>query len=270
MKYKTYTKEWLETLCKESCSYREVLIKSGRVISGGNQTHLTKRIKEFEIDTSHFTGKLWSKGKTSENDPRIKSNSIYKIEDIFIENSNVARSVVRKYVIRHSLMNYSCELCGNIGEWFGNKISLELDHINGIPNDHRLENLRWLCPNCHAATPTYGSKNIKTVIKTVEVEKKTKPQINKPKVTPACNLCGKIVTKSKYELCRDCTILKSRRATRPSRDELKHLIRTIPFLTIGKQFGVSDKSIRKWCRAEGLPERSKDIKLYSDEQWADI
>ena len=39
------------------------------------------------------------------------------------------------------------------------KMALELDHINGINNDNRLENLRWLCPNCHAITDTYAGKN---------------------------------------------------------------------------------------------------------------
>lgn len=49
--------------------------------------------------------------------------------------------------------------CGNIGEWQGQKLVLQLDHINGKNNDHRIENLRFLCPNCHSITETYAGKN---------------------------------------------------------------------------------------------------------------
>lgn len=53
-----------------------------------------------------------------------------------------------------------CEICG-IDEWLGKTIECELDHINGISNDHRLVNLRILCPNCHSQTHTFRAKNIK-------------------------------------------------------------------------------------------------------------
>ena len=67
---------------------------------------------------------------------------------------------LRKKLIREGIKEHKCESC-NLTEWLGNKIPLELDHINGINNDHRLENLRLLCPNCHTLTPTYKGKNIK-------------------------------------------------------------------------------------------------------------
>ena len=52
-----------------------------------------------------------------------------------------------------------CEECG-LAVWNGRPIPLELDHVNGRYTDNRLENLRILCPNCHAQTPTYRAKNI--------------------------------------------------------------------------------------------------------------
>jgi len=61
--------------------------------------------------------------------------------------------------------------------------------------------------------------------------------------------------------------LTKRTVTRPSRKELKQLIRTKPFTEIGKMYGVSDNSIRKWCDFEKLPRKKKDINSYSDEEW---
>lgn len=82
-----------------------------------------------------------------------------KFEESFIENSPTTRSVIRKYIIRHNLIPYICEKCGNNGNWQGTILTLQLDHRNGINNDHRLENLRWLCPNCHSQTDTFTGKN---------------------------------------------------------------------------------------------------------------
>ena len=68
------------------------------------------------------------------------------------------RAGIRKRIIKDNLISYECGECG-IKEWKGKKLSLHLDHINGMSNDHRLENLRFLCPNCHSLTDTYTGKN---------------------------------------------------------------------------------------------------------------
>lgn len=158
-----YTKEWLEELCKNSYSLAEVLRKAGRKPGGGSQATLKKKIEEFNIDTSHFTGQLWNKGKTKEDDERIAQQSSnrekYSLEEIFIENSPVTQKVMRGYVERHNLLEYKCVKCGCDGNWQGGLISLEIDHINGDNKDNRLSNLRYLCPNCHALTDTYRGKN---------------------------------------------------------------------------------------------------------------
>lgn len=158
-RYKVYTKEWLEDLCKNSYSYAEVLKQTGRAQSGGNQSHLKKKIQEFNIDISHFTGQRWNKGRTKSVDSRVFGEEKYKIDEIFVENSSVSRKTIRGYVVRNNLLQYQCQMCGNTGEWLNKTIALHLDHINGVPADNRLENLRWLCPNCHATTDTYGIKN---------------------------------------------------------------------------------------------------------------
>jgi len=66
---------------------------------------------------------------------------------------------LRVRLIQEGVKPHKCECCGN-KEWMGQPISLEVDHVNGISSDHRLANLKILCPNCHAQTETYRGKNI--------------------------------------------------------------------------------------------------------------
>ena len=154
---RAYIKEWLEELCKNSYSYAEVLRKAGRKQGGGTQATLRKKIQEFNIDISHFTGQKW------QNSPNQINNQIsrekYSLDEVFIKNSPVTQKVLRGYVERHNILEYKCEVCGCDGHWQNGIISLEIDHINGDNSDNRIENIHYLCPNCHALTNTYRGKN---------------------------------------------------------------------------------------------------------------
>lgn len=156
---RSYTKEWLEELCASSYSYSEVLRKAGRTPGGGSHETLKKKILEYGIDISHFTGASWKTAPTYI--PQIGSQEKYKLEEVFTKGSVIAQKVMRGYVERHNLIPYRCVICGCDGHWQTGKISLELDHIDGDNSNHELTNLRYLCPNCHALTPTYRGKNKK-------------------------------------------------------------------------------------------------------------
>lgn len=82
-----------------------------------------------------------------------------------------------------------------------------------------------------------------------------------------CQNCGKEIVTQDASLCIDCYNISRRKVNRPSKNELKHLIRTTSFLQIGKTYGVSDTAIRKWCKLYGIPYKQKEIKSYSDEEW---
>jgi group I intron endonuclease len=82
-----------------------------------------------------------------------------------------------------------------------------------------------------------------------------------------CQNCGKEITTKGATLCVDCCRASRRKVDRASRDELKYLIRTTSFLQIGKIYGVSDTTIRKWCKLYRVPYKQKEIKSYSDEEW---
>ena len=154
-----YTKDWLEELCKDSYSYAEVLRKAGRKQGGGTQATLRKKIEEFGIDISHFTGQRWQDGPNQVDNHENREK--YCLEEVFIKNSPVTQKVLRGYVKRHNLIPYKCQNCGCDGHWQNGIIALEIDHIDGDNTNNEISNLRYLCPNCHALTDTYRGKNIK-------------------------------------------------------------------------------------------------------------
>ena len=84
-----------------------------------------------------------------------------------------------------------------------------------------------------------------------------------------CKRCGKEIDR-KATHCVECRYIVSRTCDRPSREELKNLIRTITFVEIGKRYGVTDNAIKKWCDGYSLPRKKSDIKQYSDEEWEKI
>ena len=138
-------------IIKNSFSYSDCLRALGLGTKGGSSTDVLKRrIEELKCDISHF-------GKN----PQKKSyQSKYDLDDILVENStyaNIARLKIR--LVNEERLEYKCEKCG-IVEWNGKPLSLHLDHKNGKNNDHRIENLRFLCPNCHSQTDTYAGKNV--------------------------------------------------------------------------------------------------------------
>ena len=135
----------LEEAVKTSKSFREVMQKLGYTSRGGNSyVRLLTEAKAQGYDMSHFGS----------------NNQRFTIEEICVENSTYTSiSVLKKRLVKEGYMHYCCACCGNSGIWNDKPISLQLDHINGKCNDHRLENLRFLCPNCHSQTDTYAGKN---------------------------------------------------------------------------------------------------------------
>lgn len=83
-------------------------------------------------------------------------------EEVFVENSTYARHNIKKRILEDGLIPYVCEICGIGPCWHGKPMPLILDHKNGVSNDNRLDNLRFVCSNCDTQLPTYKSKNRKS------------------------------------------------------------------------------------------------------------
>lgn len=137
-----YSKEELEAIVAQSNSYREVMdLMHYKSHNGRAYETVKNRIEKYDISTEHFNTK-----------PAIKRSP----ENIFIENSTVRQSVLRRWYLKGNYTEYKCAICGLPPVWQGKELVLTLDHINGKNTDDRLENLRWVCPNCDRQLPTYS------------------------------------------------------------------------------------------------------------------
>jgi Zn finger protein HypA/HybF involved in hydrogenase expression len=118
-----------------------------------NRKKISLFIRVNSIDVSHF-----------EYGSSTRRNLGLVTMDDFCINSTRDYGTIKQFIIRNKILDHTtCQICKHINEWEGKELSLQMDHINGINNDHRLENLRFLCPNCHSQTHTFGNKNRKFI-----------------------------------------------------------------------------------------------------------
>lgn len=139
--------------CSKGSSGCEVIKKKNsdgvrKSIDTGLRTPSTEIYKNLDEDTKNRMA--WSRDKT-----------ILDLDDVFVVNSSRSSAYIKKIIIKEKLISYICD-CGISDTWRNATLILELDHINGINNDNRLENLRFLCPNCHSQTDTFRGRNINT------------------------------------------------------------------------------------------------------------
>lgn len=226
----------LKQYVKESNSIKELQIKLGYSPNSGVSKIIRDYCQKQNISLEHFNMQYKKNIKRSE-------------DNIFIEHSTASQTILRRWYKKGDYTEYKCSICGQKPFWNGKELTLTLDHINGINTDDRLENLRWVCPNCDRQLDTFCSKNNR------------KERINKAKKT-YCIDCGKEISHNSQR-CMECEKKRIRKVkNRPSAEELKDLLlqKKGNFTLIGKIFNVSDNTIRKWCKSYNIPFHSADYK----------
>ena len=153
-RHRRWTDSELHDVVNNSLTLSEVARQLGYEPNGGIHRWLTTHIRRLGINTSHFKGQGWARGV-----PRPGTGFVKRpLEEILVRHSPaVSSGALRRRLIKEGVKSAKCEECG-LDTWRGQPITLQLDHINGDHTDNRLENLRILCPNCHAQTPTWCNK----------------------------------------------------------------------------------------------------------------
>tara|TARA_R100001244_G_scaffold25113_2_gene25451 strand:+ start:106205 stop:106768 length:564 start_codon:yes stop_codon:yes gene_type:complete len=147
---RTWTDEQLKINVKGSRCYTELLTKLGLSARGNNWTSIKKHIKRLKLDIDHFAGDIVAIEALNRDNKKSDGQ-------VFCENSKVAQITLRRRFKKKQRSSH-CSTCQCDDVHNGKPLILQIDHINGKNNDNRLENLRWLCPNCHSQTKTFSRK----------------------------------------------------------------------------------------------------------------
>ena len=201
MKFKELTKKQLNELIEKNNSLSGILRDMGIKCNSGNYQTLHRYANKFDLylgdilnDNSKYIGQ--------------QNGVTYKLSEILIKDSSYGNThCLKNRLFNEGIKERKCEKCGQDEWWNGEKMSLILDHINGVHNDNRIENLRIVCPNCNATFPTHGGRNRK--------------KINK-------------------------TLISQRKVERPSYEQLNKEVEEMGYSATGRKYGVSDNAIRKW------------------------
>lgn len=200
-----------------STNYRQVCTNMDIDATGPTYKRIRQEIAKFQIDTSHFLSSSdlarWVY-ETYEFGRKLRRSD----DAIFCKHSNVDRHTLRARVLEKKVVPYVCQKCGQDDMWYGERITLILDHINGVNNDNRKENLRFVCPNCEGTLPTHckGARGLVKKPKTIKIKS---PRLHK------------------------------RKMVRPLLSTLLSEVNEMGYKATGRKYGVSDNSIRKWIKS---------------------
>lgn len=273
--------EELKTWINDCYTVADVCRKLDLVPYGENYARVKKIIDENQLDISHFRKGPWNKGKKI----KVAPAQTLSLQEILVENSPQSNNgKLKKRLWKAGLKEQKCEICGYTE-------NLELHHINGQPTDNRLENLQILCPNCHAKTENFRGKNIshrnhkpasEWFLTEDEVEERrekkleAKRQYGREKYGYGqgtrkyrhedliCPVCGKTFPyKHGQKYCSKECYNEDNAGKRPALIQLINDFKELEnFLKVGEKYGVTDNTVRKWCKLYQLPFHTKELRVY--------
>lgn len=236
----------LVELVANAKTFTEVLAAFNLNRHGNNHNTLKRRLIEEEIPYEHIYETCFVVGSRKLREIAKKAKPV--LADVLVENSTYHRGCLKRRLIEEDIIPYKCAICSNKGEWLYNKMVLILDHINGVNNDNRLENLRFLCPNCNSQQSTFCRSNGEIAAKYKKIRDRVKAS-KKEAEKKFCSGCSKqIYSRSKSGICQDCYSKGCRKVERPDLETLLAEVAASNFCAVGRKYGVSDNAIRKWIK----------------------
>ena len=154
-----YTKEVLSEVVASTRSFAATVRALGLKPNCGTQSYIASRIRSFGIDTGHFTGKRTNSGPNHRGGPEKKHWAVVLVND---RNGGKKEQTYR---LRRALIEsgtpYVCSVCSGEPVWNNKPLRLQVDRIDGNVLNNEKQNVRFVCPNCHSQTDTWGIRNKK-------------------------------------------------------------------------------------------------------------
>lgn len=253
-----YTVDLLSDAVKQSHSFAGVLRVLGLRQAGGTQSYLKRRIVHFGLDTSHFTGKGSNRG------PNHRGSKPLTPGEILVRRLTGRRQVTVR--LRRALVQsgvpYVCATCGIGEEWCGKELHLQVNHKNRDWLDDQIDNLEFLCPNCHSQTDGWcGSYGGTSTFSSSIRDKISRDRKRANGVKAAATGLGPVVRKgrggSSPSLRTRVTKGRPRKGTWPDRAVLQDMVLTKPATEVAKLVGVSSVAVKKMATRLGLETRPR-------------
>jgi hypothetical protein len=232
-----YSEQAAREAVAASRSYSEALRRLGMCQAGGSHAVLKKWLAIWEISTTHF-------------DPYARVRELNgargrtPLADLLREESTYHRRHLKRRLFDEGYKDRACEMCGQGELWRGRQMSLILDHVNGVWDDNRLENLRILCPNCAATLDTHcGRKNRLPARRCQRCGREFQPGSERQRY--CSRECGSRWDRAHLKGPRPA----AHKVPRPTYQQLKEDLAHLSYVSVGKKYGVSDNAVRKWLRS---------------------